>query len=76
MSFCLSQLPLNDRMVRKLADGVRLYKRTLGDDDVFDSFAAMLAKAKKLAGGSGGGASANCCERMACTTIFSRVMVR
>lgn len=58
VAFCLSQLPLSDKTVRKMAEGVRNYALALADDDVWESFAIMLAKAKKmLASGGGGGAS-------------------
>jgi len=48
VAFCLTQLPLNDKMVRKLAEGVRVYKRALADDDVWASVGALVAKSKRV----------------------------
>jgi len=51
LSYCLSRLPLSEKTVRKLADGVRGYAAALADDDVWESFVDMLARARKLAVG-------------------------
>jgi len=53
IAFCLSQLPLNDKMVKRMAEGVRAYRRCLGDGDVWESVSGMLAKAKRAVAGGG-----------------------
>lgn len=51
IAFCLTQLPLSDRGLRKLSDGFAGYKHALvSDGEVQAAFAAVLAKAKKSAG--------------------------
>ena len=60
VAFCLGQLPLNEKVIRKLAEGVRLYQRCLGDDDVWESFSSIAVKARRAtssAAGSGGTAA-------------------
>jgi hypothetical protein len=52
-AFCLSLLPLNDRIIRRLAEGVPAYKAALADDGVHEAFQAIIAKAKKAAPGGG-----------------------
>ena len=58
VAFCLCQLPLNEKVVRKLAEGLRLYQRCLGDDDVWESISGIAAKARRSAGGAGSAAAA------------------
>lgn len=51
IAFCLTQLPLSDRGLRKLSDGFAGYKHALvSDGEVQAAFAAVLAKAKKSSG--------------------------
>jgi len=48
-AFCLTQLKLNDKVIKNLNDHFNCYKDSLFDDDVFKSFTSILSKAKKLA---------------------------
>lgn len=49
VAFCLGQLPLSEKGVRKLAECFKLYKAALADGEVADTIAGILAKAKKSA---------------------------
>jgi len=59
VAYCLCQLPLNDKVVRKLAEGVRFYQRCLGDDDVWESISGIAAKARRAAAYSSSAAAAS-----------------
>lgn len=50
IAYCLSQLPVTDKIVRKLAENIRGYKHCLADDDVWTSFTFILQRAHKLVG--------------------------
>ena len=49
LAYCLSQLALNDRSVRKMLEKEvwRMIAPALGDEEVFASFGALVAKARK-----------------------------
>ena len=49
IAFCLSLLTYNDRCIRKLADLAPLYQHALHDDAVHESFALIVARARKFA---------------------------
>jgi condensin complex subunit 1 len=49
VAFCLTQLPLSDKGMRKLNECFKLYKTALADAEVADLIASILAKAKKNA---------------------------
>ena len=49
MAFCLSQLPISEKGVRKFADCFKLYKTALGDGETADILGGVLAKMKKSA---------------------------
>lgn len=49
VAFCLSQLPISEKGVRKLAESFKLYKTALGDPETADTICGVLAKAKKSA---------------------------
>jgi hypothetical protein len=48
LAFCLSQLPLSEKSIRRMAESVRTYKTALVLPDVWESFVLMLNKAKKM----------------------------
>jgi hypothetical protein len=48
LAFCLSQLPLSEKSIRRMAESVRTYKTALALPDVWESFLLMLNKAKKM----------------------------
>ena len=50
IAFCIAQLPVSEKAVRRLAEGVKGYARVLGDGDVWASFSDILAKVR---GGGG-----------------------
>jgi len=52
IAYCISQLPMTDKIVRKLAENIRSYKICLSDDDVWNSFSFMLQRAHKISGSS------------------------
>eukprot|EP00536_Pseudo-nitzschia_multiseries_P014524 jgi/Psemu1/298752/fgenesh1_pm.719_\ len=49
ISYCMTQLKVNERSIKFLVDNFKLYKDALHDDDVKRNFASILSKAKKLA---------------------------
>ena len=49
VAFCLSQLPINDKCVKKLDALSKHYTDALFDDEVFASFNTVVNKAKKNA---------------------------
>jgi condensin complex subunit 1 len=49
LAFCIAQLPLNDKAVKKLDALAKTYRNALFDDDVFKSFQLLVAKARKFA---------------------------
>jgi hypothetical protein len=53
VAYCVAQLPMTDKVLKKLSDASKGYKRCLADPDVWESFAFMLGRAKKLAGSKG-----------------------
>lgn len=48
MAYCLAQLPLSEKGLKKLHEGLRLYRTVLGDETVYQHFVAIAAKGKKL----------------------------
>ena len=52
MAFCLAQLSLSDKGVRRLCDDAnfKAFADKLHDEDIAASFLAIVAKAKKLPG--------------------------
>lgn len=48
LAFCLSKLHLTDKVLRKFVDCFPLYKEALADDDVYNVFTTVTAKARKL----------------------------
>ena len=48
LSFCLGRLMLTEKVTRKLAESIALYKDALPDEGVYAAFTAILAKARKL----------------------------
>ena len=53
-AFCLAQLALSEKGVRKVVDGLPLYRHWLGDADVAASVRASAARGRRLAKASGG----------------------
>jgi len=49
LAFCLAQLPVNDKALKKLDALVKTYHSALFDDEVFKSFTSLVSKAKKFA---------------------------
>ncbi len=49
VAFCLAQLPISEKGVRKFAESFKLYKNALGDSETAETIAGILAKAKKSA---------------------------
>jgi len=49
LAFCLAQLPLNDKGVKKLDSLLKCYRNALFDTEVYKSFEQLIAKAKKFA---------------------------
>lgn len=49
VAFCLAQLSINEKALRKLDALVKTYMNALFDDDVYKSFLELAAKAKKFA---------------------------
>jgi condensin complex subunit 1 len=49
LAFCLAQLPLNDKGVKKLDSLLKCYRNALFDAEVYKSFEQLIAKAKKFA---------------------------
>lgn len=49
-AFCLSQISYSDKSVKKLTENFACFEATLGDADIYASFAEIIAKAKKFAG--------------------------
>ena len=49
VAFCLSQLPISEKGVRKLAESFKLYKNALCDAETAETICGVLAKAKKSA---------------------------
>jgi len=47
IAFCLTQLPISDKGIKRLADGFKLYKHSLQDAEVAAAFAGIITKAKK-----------------------------
>jgi len=47
IAFCLTQLPISDKGLKRLADGFKLYKHSLQDAEVAAAFAGIVTKAKK-----------------------------
>jgi condensin complex subunit 1 len=47
-AYCLSQLSFNEKIVKGFVDSIRLYKKSLVDDDVWHSFQSILAKCRKI----------------------------
>lgn len=47
IAFCLTQLPISDKGLKRLADGFKLYKHSLHDAEVAAAFAGIVTKAKK-----------------------------
>ena len=48
LSFCLGRLMLTEKVTRKLAESIALYKDALPDEGVYAAFTAIVAKARKL----------------------------
>ena len=49
VAFCLSQLPISEKGMRKLAECFKLYKNALGDAETAETICGVLAKGKKSA---------------------------
>ena len=49
LAFCLSLLTYNDKCIKKLAELSPLYWHALQEDSVYESFTAIISKAKKFA---------------------------
>ena len=47
LAFCISQLPVTEKGVKKMIEMIKLFKDALYDEFVFESFKQCLAKAKK-----------------------------
>jgi len=54
LSFCISQLPVTEKGVKKMLEMIKLIKDALYDSVVFDNFKQCLAKAKKSSGANFG----------------------
>ena len=48
LAFCLGRLMLTEKVTRKLAESIALYKDALPDEGVYAAFTAIVAKARKL----------------------------
>ena len=48
LAFCLGKLMLTEKVTRKLAESIALYKDALPDEGVYAAFTAIVAKARKL----------------------------
>ena len=48
LAFCLGRLMLTEKVTRKLAESIALYKDALPDEGVYAAFTAIFAKARKL----------------------------
>ena len=49
VAFCLAQLPISEKGVRKFAESFKLYKNALGDNETAETIGGILVKAKKSA---------------------------
>jgi condensin complex subunit 1 len=49
VAFCLAQLPINEKALKKLDALIKTYKNALFDDEVHKSFQSLATKAKKFA---------------------------
>jgi condensin complex subunit 1 len=49
VAFCLAQLPLNDKAVKKLDSLLKCYRNALFDDEVYSCFKSLVSKARKFA---------------------------
>ncbi|KAG7674430.1 hypothetical protein Ndes2437B_g00695 [Nannochloris sp. 'desiccata'] len=49
VAFCLAQLPISEKGVRKFAESFKLYKNALGDAETAETIGGILVKAKKSA---------------------------
>lgn len=49
VAFCLAQLPISEKGVRKFAESFKLYKNALGDGETAETIGGILVKAKKSA---------------------------
>eukprot|EP01040_Poterioochromonas_malhamensis_P025594 gene25594-31957_t len=59
LAYCISELTVTEKGLKKLVEMIKTIKVALLDENVFQYFRAMLARAKKSrAPGSGGGAGA------------------
>ncbi|CAK4144431.1 unnamed protein product [Aphanomyces euteiches] len=47
-AYCLSNLPFNDRALKKLIELRKMFKTCLVDDGVYESFQQIISKAKKF----------------------------
>jgi condensin complex subunit 1 len=50
ISFCITQLKMNEKCVKILLDHFKSYKDSLFDEDVYKNFVVILSKLKKLPG--------------------------
>ena len=48
LAFCLGRLMLTEKVTRKLAESIALYKDALPDEGVYAAFTAIVQKARKL----------------------------
>mmetsp|Transcript_20732 Transcript_20732/g.26961 ORF Transcript_20732/g.26961 Transcript_20732/m.26961 type:complete len:1149 (+) Transcript_20732:2219-5665(+) len=48
VAFCLSQLPINEKALKKLDSLIKLYRNHLFDKDVYSSFMLLINKSKKF----------------------------
>ncbi|KAK3288217.1 hypothetical protein CYMTET_4301, partial [Cymbomonas tetramitiformis] len=51
IAFCLANLPMSEKSLRKMQEAFKSFKHTLHDDEVAESFMAACAKGKKVAKG-------------------------
>ena len=49
LAFCLSQFSVNEKMVKRMVEGMKRYKSCLCDEEVYNFMKAIAAKAKKFA---------------------------
>ncbi len=49
LAFCIAQLPITEKGVKKMAELVRVYKDCLHDDEVYEHFYTAVNKGKKAA---------------------------
>lgn len=47
LAYCITQLQISDKGLKTLAEQLRLYKHTLTDSTVFETFHGIAAKGKK-----------------------------